>query len=141
MRFTGQPLDIAIDGEGYFLLTNPVDSGTLYTRNGNLSLNRDSLLVLEANGSEYPINPAIQVPPDATAVTISPTGLVSVQMQKAELVAVGQLAMARFDDPHKLKRLTSAIYAETPESGPGCMCLPGRESVGAVIQGALAKHY
>lgn len=141
VRFTGQPFDVAIAGEGFFLLTDPVTCGTLYTRFGSLSLDGDSRLILQSNGTEYVINPAIQIPSDATAVTVSPTGLVSVKRRQPELSAFGQIQLATFAKPDKLRKVAPAIYADTSESGPCSIFHPGQPQVGSLIQGAISKHY
>jgi flagellar basal-body rod protein FlgG len=99
-------------------------------------------LVLNVNGAEFAINPVIQIPGEATGVSISPTGRVGVQVKdKSELVAAGQLQLAKFDKPDKLKQVVPAVYKETTASGLPLLFLPEHEGVGTVIQGALNKRY
>ena len=142
VRFTGQPLDVAIAGEGFFVVTDPATSASLFTRLGSLTTDSASRLILSVNNTEFLINPAIQISPDATAISISPTGRVAVQVpDKSDLVAVGQLQLAKFDKPNKLKQVVPALYTDTPESGLALLCLPGQDGVATVIQGALAKRY
>jgi flagellar basal-body rod protein FlgG len=141
VKFTGQPFDIAIDGEGYFQLTDPQTASLLFSRLGSLSVDSQSRVVLNVNGTEYEINPPMCIPSDASAVLISPTGRVAVQRRKAELVAVGQLQLATFPKPARLKQVAPAIYAQTTESGSNNQFLPGDKEVGTIIQGALTKSY
>jgi flagellar basal-body rod protein FlgG len=99
-------------------------------------------LVLNVNGTEFIVNPAIQIPSDATNVSITPTGLVAARIgNTSDLSAVGQLQLAKFDKPDKLRQISPAIYTDTTESGFALQCNPGSQGVGTVIQGALAKRY
>jgi flagellar basal-body rod protein FlgG len=142
VRITGQPLDVAIAGEGFFVLTDPATTASVFTRLGSLSINRESLLVLNVNNTEYLVNPSIGIPSDATGVSISSTGLVAAQRPGGrQLSSVGQLQLAQFNKPKKLEQVASAIYKPTPESGPCCLSQPGQEGFGTVVQGALAKRY
>lgn len=142
VRFTGQPFDVAISGEGFIQLTDPATAGSLYTRFGNFCTDENSQLILDSCGTQYSINPAIPIPSDATGVSISPTGLVSVKLiRPAELIAVGQLHLAKFPRPDKLQKIAPAIYAETTASGQPSIFQPGQPQVGSFIQGALSKHY
>jgi flagellar basal body rod protein FlgG len=127
VRFTGQPFDVAIAGDGFFLLTDPATSGCLFTRLGRLSIDSESRLVLDVNEIEFLINPSIQIRSEAVSVSISPTGRVAAQLpNRSDLVAVGQLQLAKFDQPNKLRQVSPAIYTDTTESGFCLQCDPGR---------------
>ncbi len=140
LRFTGQPFDIAISGEGYFQLSDPQSGSALYSRLGSLSIGDSSQLILKSSGTEFPICPGIQIPMDATAVAISSSGMVMVQVPgETELRCMGQLQLAVFPKPDKLKKIAPAVYAWTVESGEPCLSVPGNEGIGTVIQGALQK--
>lgn len=142
VNFTGQPFDVAVAGEGFLILTDPATSACLFTRLGRLSTDSESRLILDVKGTEFLVNPAIQIPSDAMGVSISPTGRVAVQLaNQSNLIAVGQLQLAKFDKPGKLRQILPAIYTDTTESGFCLQCNPGCEGVGTIIQGALAKQY
>jgi flagellar basal-body rod protein FlgG len=142
VNFTGQPLDVAISEEGFFSLNDPQTNRLLFTRLGSFSIDSETRLVLNVNGSEFAVCPQICIPSDATAVSISPTGRVAVQGRgQPDLVTVGQLQLAKFDKSSKLTQIAPAVFTDTAESGPCCLCLPGEQGVGWVLQGALAKRY
>src|SRR5436190_13569127 len=81
VRFTGQPLDVALAGDGFFMLEDPQTNQLLFTRLGSFSIDSESRLVLNVNGSEFAVCPQICIPSDATGVSISPTGRVAVQVR------------------------------------------------------------
>ncbi len=140
VRFTGQPFDVEIAGEGFIQLVDPVTCGSLYTRFGNFTISDSERLVLETDGTQYEVNPGMCIPLGATAVSISPTGLVSLKYPpKAEMFAVGQLQLARFPRPDKLQKVAYGIYVSTPASGQASIYNPGQPQVGTIIQGALTK--
>jgi flagellar basal-body rod protein FlgG len=137
-RYTGQPLDLAIEGKGFFSLQDETTAVRVYTRSGQFSINDRGLLVARLDGKEWPIEPFICMPDNSAAITISPEGKVSVLPPGAlALVAVGQLQLADFDDPGKLRRLTASVCAQTDASGPALLCPPTREGFGCVLQGVL----
>lgn len=140
VRFTGQPFDLAIAGEGFIPLADPVTAGSVYTRFGNFTVSASERLVLESDGTQYEVNPAMCIPSGASAVSISPTGLVLLKYPpQAELSAVGQLQLAKFPRPDKLQKVAYGIYAPTPASGQASIYNPGQPEVGTIIQGALTK--
>ena len=76
---TGQQLDLAIEGRGFFQVLNPSDSKTQYSRAGNFSINKDGQLVIGSAQTGRLLQPPIQIPPDATGIVISSDGIVEVQ--------------------------------------------------------------
>lgn len=137
-RYTGQPLDLAIQGKGFFTLIDEPTALLVHTRSGKFSVNDQGVLVARLDGRDCPINPQIQIPNDATAISISTDGRVSVlRPGNPELVAMGQLQLADFDDPSKLKRVSPSVYVQTDASGPPLLCRPGDQGFGIVLQGVL----
>src|SRR3954463_16478353 len=67
---TGNPLDVAIEGRGFFVATDPLTNETVYTRAGNFSINSQGQLVLSSANLGRLVEPNIILPPDATNVSI-----------------------------------------------------------------------
>lgn len=132
---TERPLDMAIEGEGFFQVQMP--NGTLaYTRDGSFGISDTGTLVTSGG---YAVVPGIKIPTDATEITISANGKVSVaqsptQVEKTEL---GQIELARFMNPSGLLALGENLYAETPASGQPTVGFPSEEGMGQIQQGYL----
>lgn len=131
---TGRPLDIAIEGEGFFQVEMP--DGTLaYTRDGSFSLSDSGQLVTSGGNA---LVPDIVIPPDATAVTISETGAVSVTNgMDGSMIEVGRLELARFPNPTGLLALGGNLFGETVASGFAATGFPQEDGFGRVLQGTL----
>ncbi len=131
---SANPYDIAIDGRGYLQITLP-SGQTGYTRAGNLAVNADGQMVT-ADG--YPVEPAITVPAEATAVQITRDGLVEVQLTgQAAPQQIGQLEIATFINPAGLEGIGDNLYLETPASGAPNVGTPGSPGFGTLMQGFL----
>ena len=97
---TGDALDVAIDGRGFFEVLMP-DGSTAYTRDGSFKRSSQGELV---TSSGYPVQPGIQFPEGTQSVTIAADGTVSVKVQgQAEDVQVGALTLADFVNPAGLR--------------------------------------
>src|SRR5262249_40432082 len=111
---TGRPLDVAIQGDGFFQVQR-ADGTTGYTRDGGFTLSDGGTLV---TSDGYPLLPEVAVPQDATSVSISPNGVVSVTTAGANTpTEIGRLELARFLNPNGLLAVGQNQYAETPASG------------------------
>ena len=131
---TGNPLDLAVDGDGFFQVQKP-GGETVYSRDGALKLDRDGNLV---NVQGYLLLPAVQVPPDALQITILPDGTVSVlQPGQTEPSNVGQIELARFSNPAGLRALGGNLFAPTESSGDPQTGVPDEDGFGALSQGFL----
>jgi flagellar basal-body rod protein FlgG len=134
MTATENPLDLAIQGEGYFVVERP--SGELaYTRDGSFQLGPDGLLVT-ADG--YTVSPGITVPADAVQVTVNASGQVQAKLQsQIAPVDLGQLELAIFANEAGLEAVGNNLMVETPASGPATVNTPGAAGYGELQQGFL----
>lgn len=129
---TGNDLDLAIYGEGFFQIALP-DGGTVYTRDGQLKLSSDGTITT-SNG--YPLYPQIVIPEAAQEFSVSADGLVSVKLVGDDtLTEIGQMELARFINPSGLKALGNNLFAVSGASGEPIINLPGEEGTGTVMQG------
>jgi flagellar basal-body rod protein FlgG len=134
---TARELDVAIEGRGFFTVNDPTGQ-TLYTRAGNFSVNADGALVLGSASTGRLVTPGINIPQNATAISISDAGVVSVQVPgQTTLSPVGNLQLATFIDPEGLLKLGENLYSETGASGPATTGTPGQEGRGVLRQGSL----
>jgi len=132
---TGNPLDLAIQGQGFFQVTKP--DGTLaYTRSGSFHLNNQGTIVT-ADGD--PLVPAITIPANATAITISQYGVVSATIPGQTTAAqLGTLQLATFANPGGLTSLGGNLLQQTTSSGNAITDVPGGNSgIGTLQQGYL----
>jgi flagellar basal-body rod protein FlgG len=129
---TENPLDMAINGNGFFQVTMP-DGGTTYTRDGALRVDAQGQLVT-ANG--YPIQPAITLPANSTSVTVGADGIVTaITPGNATPVQVGQLQTASFVNPAGLDPQGQNLFRETAASGTPTVGTPGLNGHGTISQG------
>ena len=131
---TGNPLDLAINGLGYFQVTSPA-GGTVYTRDGALSTNATGQVV---TSDGYLISPAILVPSNATSINVNSSGAVTATIPgQSAPQALGQLTTANFVNPAGLMALGNNLFQETSASGPANVGVPGDTSFGTIQQGYL----
>ena len=131
---TGNQLDLAVQGKGYFQVTLP-SGETAYTRAGSLQLSPEGQIVT-ANG--YTVLPGITIPNDAIDVTVNSSGQVEVTLAgQVQPQTVGQLELATFPNEVGLQALGDNLFAETPASGNPTTGVPGSTGFGTVLQGFL----
>ncbi|MEZ6029949.1 MAG: flagellar basal-body rod protein FlgG [Hyphomonadaceae bacterium] len=131
---TQNPYDLAIQGEGYFIIQLP-DGRDAYTRAGNFSLSADGQLVTEDG---YVVAPGISVPQDAISVAINKQGVVqAIMADGSDPQDVGALELARFVNPAGLEAVGDNSFLETPASGPANRGLAGQVGFGTLQQGFL----
>jgi flagellar basal-body rod protein FlgG len=134
LNTTGNPLDLAIEGDGYFQIQRP-DGSTAYSRAGNFHLSAEGKMVTTDG---MPVMPEIQIPDGASAVTIGQDGTVSVTVAgQTEPQEVGKLELARFVNPAGLQALGNNLYGVTAASGEAQAGPANAEGRGAIRQGAL----
>ncbi len=139
MESTSRPLDVGIQGNGFFKvkIMDSIGDGYGYTRNGNFFVNDKGEMVLGmADG--YRLIPKIIIPAGATDVSISTDGQVDVlRPGQTAKTNVGQFKLAQFVNPQGLKMLGGSIYVETEASGAPIESKPGDSGSGTMLQGFL----
>ena len=134
---TGRPLDIAIEGNGFFQVTDPTGE-TLYSRAGNFNVNAENNLVLGSAQTGRLLDPPINVPPDYTAIQVAPDGRVLVrQGTENTLQQIGQIQLATFVNPQGLVKKGENLYAATDASNAPNPGNPGEVGIGILRQGTL----
>ena len=131
---TGNKLDLALQGRGWFQIQGG-DGQTVYTRDGAFNTNANGQVVT-ADG--YQVIPALQVPNNTTAVTVSESGLVTATVAgQTQPQQIGQLTVANFANEVGLEPLGNNLFRETPASGQPTTGVPGDPGFGTVRQGYL----
>lgn len=134
MKKTDGALDFAIRGAGFFEVTLP-DGSRGYTRSGTFEINRDGFL---ATSDGYLLHPTVQIPGDATQVSIDATGHVLATVpNETKPVEVAQLELANFVNPAGLTPMGNNMYAPTQKSGDALLGQPGENGLGNIAQGFL----
>jgi flagellar basal-body rod protein FlgG len=137
MYETKNPLDMAIEGDGFFQVLLP-DGSIGYTRDGSFKRSADGRLVT-SNG--YILQPEIVIPEDATGISITEDGVVSViiggDMKAPE--EVGKIELVKFANPAGLESIGKNTYKETAASGTPIVGEPGVEGFGRILQGFLEQ--
>ncbi len=137
---TENPLDVAINGDGFFQVQIDPNQGqgVAFTRNGNMFINPDGELVVNIGDGLRLQPPVTGIPPGAKSVAISKDGRVEVTTDgQLAPQQVGQLQLFRFSNPHGLQNLGSSLYQETSGSGPPLGGNPGEAGTGQLQQGYL----
>jgi flagellar basal-body rod protein FlgG len=133
---TSNPLDIAINGKGYFQVQLP-DGTTAYTRAGSMQLNASGQIVTEDG---YTVLPSITVPSTTTAITINASGQVTATVAGAtSQQTLGQLQLANFTNVAGLDAIGNNLLKETQASGTATTGNPQSSSFGSLIQGSLEQ--
>lgn len=134
LNTTGNPLDLAISGRGWFQVTAP-DGSLLYTRAGDFSTNQNGQIVTQDG---YVVSPSMIVPTNALSVTINQTGVVSVTLAgQTQPQQIGQLTLANFANEGGLLPVGNNNFQQTEASGQAVAGIPGDPGFGAINQGFL----
>lgn len=134
--YTGNDLDVAIEGNGFLEVTLP-NGDAAYTRDGGLKRTGDGLMV---NSEGYEVAPGIVIPNDARDLSINAEGEVfayfagTVQPQR-----LGQLNLSSFTNQKGLEAIGSNLFLETEASGPALQGTPGEDGLGTLRQGYLEE--
>jgi flagellar basal-body rod protein FlgG len=131
---TGNSLDVAISGRGFYQVQLP-DGGTAYTRDGSFHMNSSGQLVT-SNG--YTILPGITIPSSAVSVSIAADGTVGVLTSgSTSPTTVGTLQLADFINPSGLQPIGRNLYMESASSGSAQTANPGSSGLGLLTQGSV----
>jgi flagellar basal-body rod protein FlgG len=132
---TGNPLDLMIEGDGFYQLRLP-DGNLAYTRDGSFKMDGERNIVTSLG---YRLEPAIQVPADATEISVARDGTVSVRLagDSANVQEIGQIELVRFPNAGGLIARGSNMFLESPASGAPLNGEPGLDGLGEVASGYL----
>ena len=131
---TGNPLDLALNGRGFFQLSG-ANGETFYSRAGALSKDAQGQLV---NGDGLVVSPAIAIPPNATEIQINDSGQVFARLNSAsQLQNVGQITLAHFVNEAGLEAIGGNLFKETPASGVATVTSAGAPGIATIQQGYL----
>ncbi len=131
LQQTGNGLDVAVQGEGFFQIQLP-DGTTAYTRDGSFQLDNQGQMV---TASGYPLSPAIILPADTLSMTIGKDGTVSVQQSgQVSPTQVGTIQLATFVNSGGLQSAGENLYLETASSGTPTPNTPGSNGAGVLNQ-------
>ncbi|KQM67431.1 flagellar basal-body rod protein FlgG [Sphingomonas sp. Leaf17] len=134
LNTTGNALDMALDGDGYFQVQLP--GGQLgYTRAGNFSRSAEGLLV---TGEGYQVQPGITIPENATSISIGTDGTVSASIPgQSESTTLGQIQVASFPNGAGLQATGDNYLIETSASGAANLGVAGEDGRGKIRQNML----
>ncbi|MBI1740874.1 MAG: flagellar basal-body rod protein FlgG [Candidatus Koribacter versatilis] len=134
---TGNPLDLTIEGQGFFQVQMPTGE-TAYTRSGTFHMDAQGNVVT-ADGN--PMEPSITIPQGATSITIGSDGTVSATLSGQQAAQqVGNIQLALFANPGGLNSVGKNLFLSTTASGDPVLGTPGgTEGLGAIQQGYLEQ--
>jgi flagellar basal-body rod protein FlgG len=134
LQQTGNSLDLAVQGNGWFPVTLP-SGDTAYTRDGTFGLSPEGTIVT-ADG--YTVQPGISIPTNATAVTIGATGIVQVTLSgQTAPRTVGTLQLAVFPNDAGLDAQGNNLFLQSGASGNAVTGTPGAPGYGSMMQGFI----
>lgn len=134
LQVTDQPLDMAVNGRGFFQILLP-DGNVAYTRNGEFHLSADGEIV-SADG--LVLQPNIALPDNTSNVTISRDGVVSALVQgEASPTVAGNIQLADFINPAGLQAMGSNLFLESASSGSVQTGAPDANGFGSIVQGSV----
>ena len=129
---TGNPLDLAISGNGFFQVTNP-NGGTSFTRSGSFKLDGGGNIV-DASGNA--LVPVVNVPGNNAGISVGANGQISAQVGGQPEV-LGQIQLANFANPSGLSAAGGNLLNESAGSGAPVVGGPGEGGRGTVLSGFL----
>lgn len=133
---TERSLDLAIEGEGFFQITQP--NGELaYSRAGSFKTDSQGRIV---SSDGYLLDPEITIPADTLTITVGTDGTVSVVTAgQTTSNQLGSIQLAKFSNPAGLKSLGRSLYVTTEASGSPTTGTPGQDGFGTISQGFLEQ--
>ncbi len=137
LSITGNDLDLAITGEGFFKILMP-DGTYQYTRDGTMQQDATGRIV---NAQGNPLQPTITIPQNSTGLTVNAQGQVSVTLPGSSTTStiIGQIGLTRFINKAGLQPVGSNLYTDTPASGAPQDGLASAEGYGTLTQGSLEQ--
>jgi flagellar basal-body rod protein FlgG len=134
---TGNDLDLAINGEGFFKILMP-DGTFQYTRDGTFQMDNTGRIV---NAQGNPVQPTITIPQNASGLTVNAQGQVSVTLPGSTTTStiIGQISLTRFVNKGGLLPVGNNLFTDTPSSGAPQDGLANAEGFGNINQGSLEQ--
>ena len=130
---TENPLDLVIEGNGFFKLVRP-DGTNAYTRDGSFTVDENGNVV---NSLGYQLDPPLTIPQDAKAITIGRDGTVTVRLADETVSQIGNIELASFINPAGLQSVGNNLFVATQASGDPILGTPGQDGLGEISQGFL----
>ncbi len=131
---TGNALDMAIEGNGFFQIALP-DGTVGYTRDGSFKMSADGQIT---TSDGYFMTPEITIPEDAESIDVGPDGRVFAKIiGQSDPQELGQIELAKFINPAGLEAMGHNLYVRTVASGEPVTGVPGEEGLGSIGQGYL----
>ncbi|MEM7406008.1 MAG: flagellar basal-body rod protein FlgG [Pseudomonadota bacterium] len=134
VTLTGNSMDIAIQGRGFFQILQP-DGSLAYTRDGTFQVNADGEVVTSSGAR---LQPGLTIPPNSQSITIGIDGTVTAIVGTSPTpTQLGTLQLADFINPVGLQAVGENRYKESAASGTPQVATPGQNGIGTLIQGSL----
>jgi flagellar basal-body rod protein FlgG len=134
LQVTEQPLDLAVNGRGFFQIEMP-DGQIAYTRDGQFQLNANGDIVTPDG---FPLEPNINVPENANNITIGKDGTVTAVVDdQAAPINLGQVTLVDFINPQGLQAIGNNLFKATTASGDPGEGEPGLAGLGSIEQGTI----
>jgi flagellar basal-body rod protein FlgG len=131
---TGNSLDVAINGRGFFQVLMP-DGSFAYTRDGSFKMSAEGEVV---TASGYKVQPGITIPSGAQSISIGADGVVSAQLAgQSAPTQIGTLQLTDFVNPAGLQPRGENLLSESAASGPAQSSTPGLNGLGSLQEGFL----
>jgi len=131
---TENPLDLAIEGDGFFQVTMP-DGSIAYTRDGSFKIDGEGNIV---TSDGFKLEPSIAIPTDARSISVGMDGTITAFVGSAtEPEEIGKITLARFANPAGLISVGKNLMKESPASGSPVVGNPGEEGMGSISSGFL----
>lgn len=131
---TENPLDLAIEGDGFFQITMP-DGSIAYTRDGSFKIDGEGNIV---TSDGFKLEPSIAIPTDARAISVGMDGTITAFVGSAtEPEEIGKITLARFANCAGLVSVGRNLMKESPASGSPVVGNPGEEGIGSISSGFL----
>ncbi len=136
---TGKPLDLAIVGDGFFIVQDTnAPGGFLYTRNGQITRNDTGSLVIASADRGRLLDPPINIPVDAIDVNVSSDGVVTYSTAtSSQPTQAGTIQLAKFVNNEGLLQRGDSFFVPTPASFTATPGQPGTQGLGTLRQSTL----
>ena len=133
---TGNDLDLAIGGEGFFKILMP-DGAFQYTRDGTFQMDNQGRIVTSQGN---PVQPGITIPNNASGISVNQQGQVSVTLPGSNTsTIIGQIGLTRFINKAGLQPVGNNQFIDTPSSGAPQDGIANAEGLGSITQGSLEQ--